>query len=69
MSYVCSVRITLLTDDINLYGDVELWAAGSGPGKASWSIRSGLYEALLHYYSGLSQTADVRKALAHIRRR
>lgn len=57
-----------LTDDINLYGDVEIYASGSGPKKTLWSVRSSIYQALVNYYSGLSQTTEVRKALEQIRK-
>ncbi|MDX2253133.1 MAG: toll/interleukin-1 receptor domain-containing protein [Nitrospira sp.] len=56
-----------LTDDMNSYGDIEIWARGVGPGIGSWSTITTLYEALLRYYSGRETTTEVRRALKQIR--
>jgi hypothetical protein len=56
-----------LTDDMNSYGDVEIWARGVGPGTGSWSHTSGLYEALERYYRDRFKSTKVRRALKQIR--
>jgi hypothetical protein len=56
-----------LTDDMNSYGDVEIWARGVGSRSANWSTTSSLYEALLRYYRGRPLNRDVRRALKQIR--
>jgi hypothetical protein len=56
-----------LTDDMNSYGDVEIWARGVGRGPANWAINSRLYEALLRYYRSRPKNAEVRRALKQIR--
>lgn len=55
-----------LTDDINLYGDVEVWAFGVA-GNKRWTTKSSLYDALARYHRGSKLTADIRKALKQIR--
>lgn len=57
-----------LTDDMNSYGDMEIWAAGSLPKGKPWSIRSTVYEALTRYYALNPQTGDIRRALRQIRK-
>jgi hypothetical protein len=56
-----------LTDDMNSYGDVEIWARGVGSKSVNWSITSSLYEALLRYYRSRPKSAGVRRALKQIR--
>lgn len=62
-----SIR-AFLTDDMNSYGDVEIWARGLGSGTGNWSTITTLYEALLRYYSGRETPPEVRKALNQIRK-
>lgn len=57
-----------LTDDMNSYGDVEIWARGAGPGTGNWSTISMLYEALVRYYRGRQTNAEIRRALKQIRK-
>lgn len=57
-----------LTDDMNSYGDVELWATGTGHGDERWSTSSTLYEALVRYYSSHPTTIEISRALAQIRK-
>jgi hypothetical protein len=56
-----------LTDDMNSYGDVEIWARGIGHGPGNWSTKSRLYEALDRYYSGGPASSDIRRGLKQIR--
>ena len=56
-----------LTDDMNSYGDIEIWARGIGAGVGNWSVTSRLYEALLRYYRTRPKSAEVRRALKQIR--
>lgn len=56
-----------LCDDIQLYGDVEVWASGIGKGPGKWSGSWRLYEALMHYYRSRSYSPGVRAALKQIR--
>jgi hypothetical protein len=55
-----------LTEDMNSYGDVEIWAHGA-TGTETWSTTSRLYEALVRYYRGRPATAQIRRALRQIR--
>ena len=56
-----------LTDEMNSYGDVEIWVRGVGAGVGNWSTTSTLYEALVRYYRGRSTSAEIRRALRQIR--
>lgn len=56
-----------LTDDMNSWGDVEIWARGALPGSQSWFTKSRLYEALVRYYRGRDTDADIHRALRQIR--
>ncbi|MGY3037863.1 hypothetical protein ACVIIV_007033 [Bradyrhizobium sp. USDA 4354] len=57
-----------LCDDIQLYGDVEVWASGIGKGPGKWSGSWRLYEALMRYYRSRSYSPGIRAALKQIRR-
>lgn len=56
-----------LTDDMNSYGNVDVWAAGRVSNRASWSIRSTLYQALTRYYSVQPPREEIRRGLRQIR--
>ncbi len=56
-----------LTDDFDSYGDVEIWARGTGTGVGSWDCRSRLFEALSRHYADQKTSADVRRCLRQIR--
>lgn len=56
-----------LCDDIQLYGDVEVWASGIGKGPGKWSGSWRLYEALMRYYRSRSFSSGIRAALKQIR--
>ena len=56
-----------LTGDMNSYGDVEIWARGTGRADGSWLTRSSLYEALVRYYGKGPRNEKLRKALKQIR--
>lgn len=55
-----------LTDDLNSYGDVEVWAVGDMRGGKSWSSSTTLSEALRRYYADHPKTPAVRRALRQI---
>jgi hypothetical protein len=57
-----------LTDDMNSWGDVEIWARGIGPGAGTWSTNSTLYKALSTYYRKRPVSPEIRRALKQIRR-
>ena len=61
------IERAFLTDDMNSYGDIELWARGFGRGVGNWSASWRLYEALVRYYQSRSMSAGVRAALKQIR--
>jgi len=56
-----------LTDDMNSYGDVEVWASGVGRGVGNWTGSWRLYEALVRYYRSRPISAGIRAALKQIR--
>lgn len=56
-----------LTDDISLWGDVDIVARGALSTGKSWTTRSRLYDALVRYYATEDPNADVRRALKQIR--
>ncbi len=56
-----------LTDDMNLYGDVEIWARGVESGNGTWLAKSRLYEALMRYYGGRPKSSEIRRGLRQIR--
>lgn len=56
-----------LTDDMNSYGDIELWARGTGRGAGNWSGSWRLYEALVRYYRSRPTGPAIRRALKQIR--
>jgi len=58
---------TFLTDDMNSYGDVEIWAHGVVAQNQNWSVTSRLYEALIRYYRSRPRNAEIRRALKQIR--
>lgn len=55
-----------ITDDMNLYGDVEIMARGEGP-RTAWVATSTLYEALMEYYRERKIGKEVRAALKQIK--
>jgi hypothetical protein len=55
-------REFLTDEDLNSYGDIEIWARGK-----NWATTSRLYEALMRYYSGRPINKDTRRALTQIR--
>ena len=57
-----------LTDDMNSYGDVDIWAAGKVTKGKPWSIRTTLYEALTRYYTTRRPNAAIRQGLRQIRK-
>lgn len=57
-----------LCDDIQLYGDVEVWASGRGKGPGKWSGSWRLYEALMRYYRSRLYSRGIRAALEQIRK-
>lgn len=57
-----------LTDDMNSYGDVEIWARGNGPGSGTWLAKSGLYEALVRFHTDRPANAEIRRGLKQIRK-
>jgi len=57
-----------LCDDIRLYGDVDIWASGSGKGPGKWSGSWRLYEALMRYYRSRLYSRGIRAALEQIRK-
>lgn len=63
-----SYREFLTDEELNLWGDVEMWAYGSLPGRQSWSANSTLYEALQRYYRNRATTPEIRRALVQIRK-
>jgi len=58
-----------LTDDMNSYGNVDVWARGTGRGPGSWQTKSTLYEALVRYHGGSPPNRQFRQGLAQIRDR
>jgi hypothetical protein len=56
-----------LTDDMNSYGDVEIWAGGVGVGKGNWNTTSRLYEALVRYHRSRPMNAEIQRGLKQIR--
>jgi len=52
-----------LTNDMNSYGDVEIWARGTGTGSWHWLTKSTLYEALVRYHTD----RPARRGLRQIR--
>ena len=56
-----------LTDDMNSYGDVEVWARGFLAGGESWLLKTSLYEALTIFYRDVNASPDVSSALLQIR--
>jgi hypothetical protein len=62
------VREFLTDEEMNSWGDVEIWIRGIGTGPGSWSMKSRLYEALIRYYSNHQTTAEIRSALKQIRK-
>jgi len=61
-----SVR-QFLTDDMNLYGDVEILARGLTGSATQWVAKSSLYDALRRHYAQESIGKDVRAALKQIK--
>jgi hypothetical protein len=61
------VREFLTDEDMNSWGDVEIWIRGIGTGHGAWSTKSRLHEALIRYYSAHQTNAEVRRALKQIR--
>jgi hypothetical protein len=57
-----------LTDDMNSYGDIEIWARGIGSGSGNWFAKSTLYEALVRYHNGRPASAEIRRGLKQIRK-
>jgi hypothetical protein len=62
------VHREFLTDDMNSYGDIELWARGIGRGPGNWSASWRLYEALIRYYRSRPIGPGIRTALKQIRK-
>ena len=58
-----------LTDDVSLYGDVDIWVRGTGRGPGNWRTKSTLYEALVRYHSDNPPNAQIRRGLKQIRER
>jgi hypothetical protein len=56
-----------LANDLELYGDVEIWAYGISGRRVIWRTRSMLHEALEHWYSGQRQGKEIREALSQIK--
>lgn len=56
-----------LTDDMNSWGDIEVWASGVGHGVGNWSASWRLYEALIRYYRSRPIGRSIRAALKQIR--
>jgi hypothetical protein len=65
---VSSATREFLTEDMNSYGDVAIWARGVGTGRGNWTAKSMLYAALVRYYSGRSINTETRRGLAQIRK-
>jgi hypothetical protein len=56
-----------LTEDMNSYGDVEIWARGTGRGPGSWLLKSTLYEALVRGHGDRPANIEFRRGLRQIR--
>jgi len=61
------VQREFLTDEMNSYGDIELWARGIGRGAGNWTASWQLYEALIRYYRSRAIGPAIRAALKQIR--
>jgi hypothetical protein len=57
-----------LTDEMNSYGDVEIWAYGNLPRSENWSTSSTLYEALVRYYRDHLTSSEIKRGLSQIRK-
>jgi len=62
-----SVRQFLTDKKFHLYGDVEIWARGTGGVEGCWVVQSTLYEALCRHYDGREKSKEIRKGLRQIR--
>jgi TIR domain-containing protein len=60
-------REFLTDEDFNSWGDIEIWARGTGRGTGNWSASWRLYEALVRYYDKRSPGPSIRRALKQIR--
>lgn len=56
-----------VTDEMNSYGDVEIWARGNGAGRGAWLTKSTLYEALVRYHGRRPANLQIRRGLNQIR--
>jgi TIR domain len=56
-----------LSNDVSLYGDVDIWAHGVGAGAGEWTIKTTLFESLKAYYLNRPMNKASTKALAQIR--
>ncbi len=55
------------TDDMQSYGDVDIWVRGIGKGVPDWRLKSTLYDALVNEYSSKLKDKRVAKAMRDIR--
>jgi hypothetical protein len=56
-----------LADDLNSWGDLEIWARGTLSDSTEWTTKSGLYEALRRHYGTGRQRPEIQEALEQIR--
>ena len=56
-----------LTDNMNSYGDLEIWARGIITKNKTWTITCNLYEALLNFYRDKKINVETKMALKQIR--
>ena len=56
-----------LTDDMNSWGNVDIWARGKLEDKSTWLIKSSLYDALVRHYGKGRQRPSIAKALKQIK--
>jgi hypothetical protein len=61
-----SVR-EFLTDDMDSWGNVDIWVRGNLADGDTWLIRSSLYEALKRFYGSVTQELPIKRALKQIR--
>jgi len=56
-----------LADDINSWGNLEVWARGIQADGKEWVSKSWLYDALVRHYGAGKQRAQIKRALEQIR--
>jgi hypothetical protein len=56
-----------LTDDVNSWGNADIWARGKLADKSTWRIKSSLFDALIRHYGTGRQCRSIAKALKQIK--